>query len=57
MKPDRDMDPPDQYNRRKVRVIDPFQRAVEDANTIYRAGMNLPPLERVEEEDENNTTT
>ena len=53
MRPDRDMDPPDQYNRRRVRVIDPFQRSVEDANTIYRAGMGLPPLERVEEEEDN----
>ena len=50
MKPDRDMDPPDQYNRKKtsyegsISLEDFIKQTLEDHQNIYRAGMNLPPL-------------
>ena len=36
MKPDRDIDPPDQYNR--------IKSTFEDVTQAYRVGMGLPPL-------------
>ena len=47
MKPDRDMDPPDQYNRRKKKVVNPFGSIVEGVTNSYRAGMGLPPMSKV----------